>query len=93
MSIADDIYTRIRAKEFEVPGHYSEYDRIHYRFPLGQKKELFRAALERAYGLGDHPRAGDLFNIAWAEGHSMGYTEVAHLYDTMSVLLKEKVDE
>lgn len=53
------------------------------------KQKEFRKALADTYELTDHPKEELLFNLAWEQGHSNGYNEVALCYDEMSVLLKD----
>lgn len=40
------------------------------------------------YSLENHPKAAVLFELAWEEGHSSGYSEIAYYYERFSVLLK-----
>lgn len=48
----------------------------------------FKGELESEHGLVGHPKADNLFDIAWAYGHSAGYSEVRVHYETLSELLK-----
>lgn len=46
----------------------------------GQGGMTLRRDLEREHGMMGHPKADLLYSIAWEEGHSAGYAEVALQY-------------
>jgi hypothetical protein len=49
---------------------------------------LFQADLEAEYGLTGHPKAGLLWSLAYAHGHSSGYSEILIWYDELSELVR-----
>lgn len=57
----------------------SEENRLHAQF---------RADLEVEYEVVGHPKADKLFAMAWEEGHSSGFAEVALRYDELVGLIK-----
>ena len=54
----------------------------------GRLYALFRSDLESEHGVGGHPKAQKLFEMAWADGHSSGYEEVACCYADLAELVK-----
>jgi hypothetical protein len=52
--------------------------------------ELFRVQAIRAAGLEGHPKANDLYEVAWGSGWEGGKEEVlCHLCDLAEMLLEE----
>lgn len=49
--------------------------------------EMFRADLERQYGLTGHPKADKVFSLAYERGHSGGREQVANEYSELAELL------
>lgn len=49
----------------------------------------FKAALAKEFNLTGHPKFDLLFRIAWDEGHSSGYSEVAGYAATLAELLQD----
>lgn len=50
-------------------------------------RQEFRADLEAEYGLVGHPKAAKLFDMAWEDCHSSGFSEVASHYDRLAELV------
>lgn len=48
----------------------------------------FKSQIAEALGLTGHPKFDLMFRIAWDEGHSSGYNEVAIQCDTLAELLQ-----
>ncbi len=48
----------------------------------------FKYDLEAEYGVEDNPKKDKLFEIAWEQGHSYGFTEVALHYAQLVELIK-----
>jgi hypothetical protein len=85
-------YERIQAGEFENPvpfksGATAEERRIR-RSAEQEMTDKFRKVLEEDNGLSDHPKRDVLWRLAWDEGHSSGYAEVAIYYERFAELLK-----
>lgn len=57
---------------------------------IRERKEIdtIRARLEKEHGIEKHPKASDLWSLAWEYGHSYGYQEVESYYCEMAELLK-----
>lgn len=49
---------------------------------------LFRHDLEVEHNVVDNPKKEKLFEIAWEQGHSYGFSEVAIHYETLVELVK-----
>lgn len=47
----------------------------------------FRAAVEKEYGLQDHPNRDKIWRKAWDDGHSGGLSEVLNVYDELAELI------
>lgn len=53
------------------------------------KEELdFKTNLEREHGLTGHPKADLLWRLAWEDGHSGGWDDIASVYSEFAELLK-----
>lgn len=63
--------------------------RLEYRAKQNECDEEFKAALAKELGLAGHPKYDLLFRMAWEEGHSSGYSEVANYADTFAELLRD----
>ena len=50
-------------------------------------KSLFRQDLEKEHGLVGHPKAGKLYEIAYAHSHSDGHEQIAWTYGELAELL------
>ena len=59
-----------------------------YRLEDNRLYNAFKAELEEDHGVQNHPKKDLLFSIAWEEGHSCGYDEVASYYDRYVELIK-----
>jgi hypothetical protein len=56
-----------------------------------QEKEVtakFEESLADFCGVLNHPKRAQIFEFAWSEGHSSGYSEVATWYDRIVELIK-----
>lgn len=71
-----------KAKDVAYAGR-KDYDTLH-----AQCDDDFKAALAVELGLDGHPKYDLLFRLAWQEGHSGGYSEVASCADTFAELLR-----
>lgn len=55
---------------------------------VAMKGELgFQDILEAAYGTAEHPKANQLFNLAWEYGHSQGFQAILDYYENLTDLL------
>jgi hypothetical protein len=54
-----------------------------------EAEQWFKTELARALRLEGHPKFDALYRIAWQEGHSSGFSEVANYADTLAELLRE----
>ena len=54
------------------------------REPTREKHQL---SLERKYDLLGHPKADDLYRLAWDYGHSSGWSEIENYYVELLDLL------
>lgn len=59
-----------------------------YREAELQIRDHFRAALEKEYGMTDHPKALLLWTKAWDMGHSNGLRVVVMWYEDLLELVK-----
>lgn len=55
-----------------------------------EAEEWFKAELAKILRLEGHPKFDALYRIAWQEGHSSGFSEVANYADTLAELLREE---
>jgi|SRR6185295_6894010 len=67
------------SKNFEVYVAYNE--------DQARLCKQFKLDLEVEHGVIGNPKADKLFEIAWEQGHSSGYSEVALHYDQLVVLI------
>lgn len=51
------------------------------------EKRQHKLSLERKYNLLGHPKADDLYRLAWDYGHSGGFAEIENYYTELSDLL------
>lgn len=63
-------------------------DREAYRIDQQRLNALFQYDLEVEHGVENNPKKDKLFSIAWSQGHSSGWAEVALHYDEMADLIK-----
>ena len=83
---AADAYAKaLRAYEKAMPAHREARDA--HRAEDNRLREQFRADLEAEYGLTGHPKADKLWALAWEDGHSSGFNEVALHYDRFAELV------
>jgi len=73
-------------------GHYNNKldfakDKKAYREETSNLKRKFREDLAEEFGVTDHPKEEQLFNIAWENGHSSGYNEVWGEYSDLVELI------
>ena len=54
-----------------------------------KKRTEFKKELLEKYDLTDHPKADQLYNLAWEFGHSSGYENVRYFFGEMADLLKD----
>jgi hypothetical protein len=71
-----EIYDKIKLQEKS----YNAEDR--------RLEALFKSDLEKEHGVENNPKKDLLYSIAWEEGHSAGYYEVAIKYDDLVELIK-----
>ena len=82
------IYKEFEEKSRNVPfGEKGSKDRLAYRERQQAVNMEFRKALEDDYGTSGNPKADKLWDIAWAEGHANGYSEVEMHYETLYELI------
>ena len=56
----------------------------------GTDWEIFRIQAIKAAGLEGHPKANELYEVAWGSGHEGGRDEVLiHLVDLAEIFLEE----
>jgi hypothetical protein len=59
------------------------------RLAIGERERLeFRKKLELEHGLQNHPKRDRLWELAWEEGHSGGWSEISLVYSELATLLK-----
>lgn len=58
----------------------------HYTYPAGYDE--FKADLLQAHGVMGNPKSDRAFSLAWEQGHSCGYSEVAIVFADFSELIK-----
>ena len=58
-----------------------------YQEDQARLNKQFRLDLEVEHGVIGNPKADKLFEIAWEQGHSYGFSEVALHYDQLVVLI------
>lgn len=51
------------------------------------RRTQFKAALEEEYGLQNHPKKGKIWQKAWDDGHSGGWTSILNIYDELFDLI------
>ena|SRR5579863_2654525 len=59
-----------------------------YRLEQQRLNAQFKTDLELEHGVTDNPKRDKLFDIAWSQGHSAGWSEVALHYDELVELIK-----
>lgn len=79
--------SQFKAHEAAEKEREREQRRLH-RENEGKMTALLRADLETEHAMADHPKAGQLWMLAWAHGHSGGYSEVINYYEEFVELLK-----
>ena len=79
------IYEEFEKKYKEIP--YVREKREEYRINCNELNMEFKAALEKEYGIVNHPKADKLWEIAWDEGHSSGYSDVEIYYERFLELI------
>lgn len=87
------IYKRIEAGKYESKVPYPERPRTpeqmtEYRTGVQEANDKFRHDLEKQYGVIGNTKANRVWELAWEEGHSFGYTEVLGYYDQFVELIK-----
>lgn len=58
------------------------------REEMRQKMDIFKADLEKAFGVEGNPKAEKLWAISWDFGHSAGYDEVLSYYSELVELIR-----
>jgi hypothetical protein len=58
-----------------------------YREKCAEINEQFKQAVLAELGISNHPKADELWRIAWEHGHSSGYNEVAIHAEELAELL------
>lgn len=59
-----------------------------YREETQRLKDLFKADLLEEHGVTNNPKADKCFELAWSEGHSAGFSEVASYFEEFVELIK-----
>lgn len=78
---------RIDAGEFDNRRGTYPMNRDKYRARQAEAIKNFRNALEAEHGFVNHPKADDIWNMAWEQGHSSGLSDVAAWYEDLARLL------
>ncbi len=60
-----------------------------YREALRKLDERFKQDVLCENGLAGHPKAEKVWDLAWEEGHSSGYSEVANRVERLTELVKD----
>lgn len=80
---------RINAGEFENNVPFSKDTREAYRAEERRVTQLFREEAIKDVGLDDYKLKDRVFDKAWSDGHSYGYTEVYwHLVDLVRLVIE-----
>lgn len=66
--------------------HRKELETLHSEMIRARQEQ--KEGLEHLHGLSRHPKADDLYQIAWDLGHSYGFSEVKYYYDILVKLVK-----
>lgn len=71
----------------------SEFKAFYNKLNAGRYKgsaehDEFKADLLQAHGVTGNPKADRAFSIAWEQGHSCGYSEVAIVFEDLAELIK-----
>lgn len=67
----------------------SKAQREAYHVEQRRLNAQFQRDLEVEHGVQDNPKKDKLFDIAWSQGHSAGWQEVALHYEELVVLIQE----
>ena len=62
--------------------------RSQYGIEVQIVNESFREGLAKEYGLVGNPKEKKVWELAWSEGHSSGYSTVEQYYDQFSELVR-----
>jgi hypothetical protein len=72
-------------KDVLVPRYNAEYAEC--RKQQAEIEQQFVEALGKELGIGNHPKYPQLYRIAYEQGHSAGFTEIAIYAEQMAELL------
>lgn len=81
-----DLVARLEAIETRRIRYITKMRRV-YRAAENAHRKNFKATLEEAYGLENHPKRDQIWERAWDKGHSSGYLEVLNEYDDIGELI------
>lgn len=89
----DNMYKRIESNEFgatvpHVPHRENSDANRAWRESVNDGVRRFRVACEEVCGVAGHPKAGELWSLAWSYGHSTGLHDVYNHYVDMAGLLR-----
>lgn len=79
--VTDEVISEERLEVF-----YAKLRSGHYTYP--DKYDEFKADLLQAYGVTGNPKSDRAFSLAWEQGHSCGYSEVAIVFADLAELIR-----
>lgn len=72
----EELFQKIEKGDYRAPDGTYDRNRDEYRRLNAEGREAFKADLFEHLGITGHPKAEELWRLAWEEGHSSGYNEV-----------------
>ena len=87
-----ELYNRINSGEFsgdleKIEGESLSERNKRWRAKDTEDKNRFHDALKDEFGTRDNPKEERLWELAWSNGHSSGFSEVAMHYEEMAELI------
>jgi len=79
--VIDEVLLEEKLEAFNTKLHSG-----HYTYPA--KYDEFKADLLQAHGVTGNPKSDRAFSLAWEQGHSCGYSEVAIVFADLVELIK-----
>jgi hypothetical protein len=88
------VYAKASRGDYTTKVHYARRDvndviYVAYHADQVRLNKQFKLDLEAEHCVTDNPKRDRLFDLAWSQGHSSGYAEVASCYGELVELIKE----
>ncbi len=93
----DPTYQALDKEQCQLQGKINEIKGVKKALVCTMKQEYdnesslrrtdFKAALEKEYGLQDHPKRDRIWQKAWDDGHSGGWTDILNVYEELVDLI------